>query len=191
MEAVVRHPIGGHDGSGTHPGRNVVEVLVRLRLEHVALRLVKRGDAGGVLEESCVAPMVQKRKRDRLRGAGGLQVRVARVQVDDVDELLRSGEEAEAHACEEECQIQMYLRDALAGKRRTRGQDLGERVEADDASGDAAFALLDLKVARGLVGRIEVQEMVRIILEDEQVVLASERKDLDLALERARAPCRV
>jgi hypothetical protein len=60
----------------------------------------------------------------------------------------------------------------------TGTQNLGHTVEPNDSTRHSSVPRLELKVTRRLHGLVEVDIMVRVILHDEEVVLAREGKDL-------------
>ena len=60
-----------------------------------------------------------------------------------------------------------------------RGEDLGERVEAEHAPDLREHARLERKVRRRARGGAEVEVVVGVVLEDEEVVLVREREDLE------------
>lgn len=105
-----------HARLGRDPRRQPIKVLVRDLFEHVSLVLVEGGDAAGVSEEAVETPLVEqdedhglggrarRQEHERITAGGGinnsrrLEVGVGRVQVDDLENRLRTGDEAQAHA---------------------------------------------------------------------------------------------
>ena len=79
------------------------------------------------------------------------------VHVDDVHDRRGPAREADADA---------------------RGEDLGERVEAEHAADRGERLALERKVRRRARRGAEVEEVVRVVLEDEEVVLLREREHL-------------
>lgn len=183
-----------HASIGADPVGETVEVLVSDTLKHVALLEVKVGDSASVGEEAIVTPLVEEDEDDSLGGGAGVDVRgctrsascrdraprlsnspglevgVGSDEVDDVHELLGTSEESDTHS---------------------RTEDLGHGVEANDSASLSSVASLQLNVAGSLLLGVEVEEGVGIVLEDEEVVLASEGENLLLARQGRGAAGRV
>lgn len=75
--------------------------------------------------------------------------------------------------------------------RRTGTEDLGERIEPEHTALLPSVLRFEFKVARHEVVRVEREVVVRVVFEQEQVVLADEGEDRLATLERRRRSGRV
>ncbi len=112
-------------------------------------------------QESRDAPVVEQGESDCTGKTGRLEVGHGSVGVDGIEDFGRARGEA---------------------KTKTGSEDLGEAFETDDSSGTPSFAVLFFKgpVAAEssssdsiLIEAFEVEVVVRIVFEDEEVVLSA------------------
>ena len=96
----------------------------------------------------------------------GLEVGVARVKVELLNELRRSRNKAEAHS---------------------RRKNLRQSVKTNHPANLSAVTSLDLEIGCRALGDVVGEVVVGVVLKDEDVVLAREGEDPLLALERSVA----